>query len=139
MTFVLAISLIPLGVVGEEFIPAIDRGEIFIQVTYPIGTPLTTVETGIFAFEKKILGYPDIFANTAVAGAYAASFGGFVSQQNAGQVHVWLKDNRKHPTSYWVSEFRKLAKHVSPRRLGGCRALDRYGRRERAAGRLSRH
>ncbi|MGC2243660.1 MAG: efflux RND transporter permease subunit, partial [Candidatus Aquilonibacter sp.] len=113
-TFVLAIAMIPLGVVGEEFIPATDRGEIFIQLAYPIGTPLTTVETGIFAFEKKILGYPDIFANTAVAGAYAASFGGFVSQQNVGQVHVWLKDNRKHPTSYWVTEFQKLARGSFP-------------------------
>jgi len=113
-TFVLAISLIPLGVVGEEFIPATDRGEIFIQVAYPIGTPLTTVETGIFAYEKKILANSDIFANTAVAGAYAASFGGFVSQQNVGQVHVWLKDNRKHPTSYWVTEFQKLAKTSFP-------------------------
>ena len=105
----LAISLVAFGIVGEEFIPATDRGEIFIQVAYPIGTPLTTVEDGIFKFEKKILAYPDIFANTAVAGAYAASFGGFVSQANVGQVHVWLKDNRKHPTSYWVTEFQKLA------------------------------
>ena len=109
VTFVFAISLVPLGIVGEEFIPATDRGEIYIQVAYPIGTPLTTVEDGIFKFEKKILSYPDIFANTAVAGAYAAPFGGFVSQQNVGQVHVWLKDNRKHPTSYWVTEFQKLA------------------------------
>ncbi len=114
VTFALAISLIPLGVVGEEFIPATDRGEIFIQVAYPIGTPLTTVETGIFAFEKKVLGYPDIFANTAVAGAYAASFGGFVSQQNVGQVHVWLKDDRKHPTSYWVTEFQRISKNAFP-------------------------
>jgi len=108
-SFVLALSMIPLGIVGEEYIPATDRGEIFIQISYPIGTPLTTVETGIFAFEKTILSYKDIFANTAVAGAYAAPFGGFVSQQNVGQVHVWLKDNRQHPTSYWVSEFQKLA------------------------------
>ncbi len=113
-TFVVAISMIPLGIVGEEFIPATDRGELYIQVAYPIGTPLTTVETGIFAFEKTILGYQDIFANTAVAGAYAASFGGFVSQQNVGQVHVWLKDNRKHSTAYWVTEFQKLSKNAFP-------------------------
>ena len=113
-TFVLAISLVPLGVVGEEFIPATDRGEIFIQVAYPIGTPLTTVETGIFAYEKKILANSDIFANTAVAGAYAASFGGFVSQSNVGQVHVWLKDDRKHSTSYWVTQFATLAKGSFP-------------------------
>jgi hydrophobic/amphiphilic exporter-1 (mainly G- bacteria), HAE1 family len=114
VSFVLAISLVAFGIVGEEFIPPTDRGEIFIQVAYPIGTPLTKVEDGIFAFEKKILAYPDIFANTAVAGAYAASFGGFVSQTNVGQVHVWLKDNRKHPTSYWVTEFQTLSKNAFP-------------------------
>jgi HAE1 family hydrophobic/amphiphilic exporter-1 len=114
ITFVVAIALIPLGVVGEEFIPPTDRGEIFIQVAYPIGTPLTTVEAGIFGYEKKILANSDIFANTAVAGAYAASFGGFVSQANVGQVHVWLKDNRKHPTSYWVTQFATLAKDSFP-------------------------
>jgi HAE1 family hydrophobic/amphiphilic exporter-1 len=114
ITFVLAISLVPLGVVGEEFIPPTDRGEIFIQVAYPIGTPLTTVETGIFAYEAKIQANPDIAANTAVAGAYAASFGGFVSQSNVGQVHVWLKDNRKHPTTYWVTQFQQEAKKSFP-------------------------
>ncbi len=113
-TFALAIALIPLGVVGEEFIPATDRGEIFIQVAYPIGTPLTTVEHGIFGFEKKVLGFSDIFANTAVAGAYAASFGGFVSQTNVGQVHVWLKDDRKHSTDYWVAKFQQLANQYYP-------------------------
>jgi HAE1 family hydrophobic/amphiphilic exporter-1 len=113
-TFVLAIATVPLGIVGEEFVPATDRGEIFIQISYPIGTPLTTVERGIFAYEKKILSNADIFANTAVAGAYSASFGGFVSQQNVGQVHVWLKDNRKHSTNYWVGEFKKLAQHSFP-------------------------
>jgi hydrophobic/amphiphilic exporter-1 (mainly G- bacteria), HAE1 family len=113
-TFVLAISLVPLGVVGEEFIPPTDRGEIFIQVAYPIGTPLTTVETGIFAYEEKIQANPDISANTAVAGAYAASFGGFVSQSNVGQVHVWLKDDRKRSTSYWVTQFQQIAKGSFP-------------------------
>jgi HAE1 family hydrophobic/amphiphilic exporter-1 len=114
-TFVIAIALIPLGVVGEEYIPGVDRGEIFIQVSYPIGTPLTTVQTGIFAYEKKILANSDIFANTAVAGAYSASFGGFVAQQNVGQVHVWLKDDHKRSTTYWVGQFQQLAKQVFPR------------------------
>ncbi|HTU69661.1 MAG TPA: efflux RND transporter permease subunit [Candidatus Baltobacteraceae bacterium] len=113
-TFVIAISMVAFGVVGEEFVPATDRGEIYVQVSYPIGTPLTTVEKGVFAYEKKILSYPDIFANTAVAGAYSASFGGFVSQQNVGQIHIWLKDDRKHSTSYWVTEFQKLAKTTFP-------------------------
>ncbi|MGC1380175.1 MAG: efflux RND transporter permease subunit [Candidatus Baltobacteraceae bacterium] len=113
-TFVLALALVAFGVVGEEFIPPVDRGEIFIQLMYPIGTPIKTVEDGTFALERKILGTPDVFANTAVAGAYAASFGGFVTQTNVGQVHIWLKDKRKESTDYWVSHFKKLAKSNLP-------------------------
>jgi HAE1 family hydrophobic/amphiphilic exporter-1 len=113
-TFAVAIALVAFGLVGEEFIPRVDRGEIYIQLIYPIGTPIQTVEKGVFGLERQVLGLPDVFANTAVAGAYAASFGGFVSQSNVGQVHVWLKDNRVHPTSYWVSEFERVAKKNLP-------------------------
>ena len=113
-SFVVALGLVGIGAVGEEFIPPVDRGEIFIQLVYPIGTPVKTVEDGTFNLEQKILGSPDIFANTAVAGAYAASFGGFVSQSNVGQVHVWLKDGRKHPTDYWVAQFKKIVASALP-------------------------
>jgi hydrophobic/amphiphilic exporter-1 (mainly G- bacteria), HAE1 family len=113
-TFVLALALVGLGVVGEEFIPPVDRGELYIQLVYPIGTPIQTVEKGTFALEKEILNTADTFANTAVAGAYAASFGGYVAQSNVGQVHIWLKDDRKNATDYWVREFRQLARKSLP-------------------------
>jgi hydrophobic/amphiphilic exporter-1 (mainly G- bacteria), HAE1 family len=113
-TFVLALALVGFGVVGEEYIPPVDRGELYIQLMYPIGTPIQTVEQGTFALEKAILNTPDTFANTAVAGAYAASFGGFVAQNNVGQVHIWLKDDRKHSTTYWVEQFKKIAAQHLP-------------------------
>jgi HAE1 family hydrophobic/amphiphilic exporter-1 len=113
-TFLFALALVGLGVVGEEFIPPVDRGELFIQLIYPIGTPIQTVEKGTFALEKQILNSPDRFANTAVAGAYAASFGGFVAQSNVGQVHIWLKDDRKKSTDYWVDQFRQIARKSLP-------------------------
>jgi hydrophobic/amphiphilic exporter-1 (mainly G- bacteria), HAE1 family len=113
-TFVVALALVGIGAVGEEFIPPVDRGEIYIQLMYPIGTPIQTVENGTFALQRKILDTPDIFANTAVAGAYSASFGGFVSQSNVGQVHIWLKDGRKESTSEWVRKYREIAKQALP-------------------------
>ncbi|HEY1429548.1 MAG TPA: efflux RND transporter permease subunit, partial [Candidatus Tumulicola sp.] len=64
--------------------------------------------------EKKILAQKDVFANTAVAGAYSAAFGGFVAQSNVGQVHIWLKDEHKQSTSYWVTQLSKLAKSYLP-------------------------
>ncbi|MFZ0365718.1 MAG: efflux RND transporter permease subunit [Candidatus Cybelea sp.] len=114
-TFGLALALVGLGAVGEEFIPPVDRGEIYIQLMYPIGTPLSTVEKGTFALERKVLDTPDAVAITTVAGAYAASFGGFVSQNNVGQVHLWLKDDRKHSTGYWVTQVTQIAQKTLPR------------------------
>ena len=108
-------AMVAFGAVGEEFIPGVDRGEIYIQLIYPIGTPIATVEKGVFGLQQRVLGTSDTFANTAVAGAYAAPFGGFVSQNNVGQVHVWLNDNRKRSTTYWVGQFRQIARKYLPR------------------------
>jgi HAE1 family hydrophobic/amphiphilic exporter-1 len=113
VSFVGALSLVPLGLIGEEFVPAQDRGELFIQLTYPVGTPLTKTTTGVLATERAIRDNPDIDADTAVAGAYAAAFGGFVSQGNVGQIHIWLKDNRKHSTDYWVKQYRDIARKAA--------------------------
>jgi hydrophobic/amphiphilic exporter-1 (mainly G- bacteria), HAE1 family len=114
-TFVLAMSLVPLGVVGEEFVPAADRGEIYIQLTYPIGTPVNTVKNAVFAFEKHVDQQPDIYHETTIAGAYSASFGGFVTQSNVGQIHIFLIDDRKHTTAWWVRTYEQLAKQYLPR------------------------
>ena len=50
---IFAVLLVPLGAVGFEFMPPVDRGEIFVQATYPIGTPLTTVNAGIAALAAR--------------------------------------------------------------------------------------
>lgn len=113
-TFVLALALVGLGVVGEEFIPQVDRGEIYVQLTYPNGTPVQSVERDTFALERKMLAADDVFANTAVAGAYSASFGGFVSQSNVGQIHIWLKDGHRNATGYWVQQFQRIARQNLP-------------------------
>jgi HAE1 family hydrophobic/amphiphilic exporter-1 len=114
-SFVFAIALVPTGIVGEEFIPPNDRGEIFIQVQYPVGTPLSTLCTKMTALERALRRKnTDIAADIAVCGAYSAPFGGFVTQGNAGQVHVWLKDDREHSTDYWVGESRKIALQEVP-------------------------
>ena len=83
-----------LGVVGEEFIPPIDRGELYIQLDLSDRhADRDGRKRAPSAWRKRSSTRADTFANTAVAGAYAASFGGFVSQSNVGQVHIWLKDD----------------------------------------------
>jgi HAE1 family hydrophobic/amphiphilic exporter-1 len=114
-SFVFAMALVPLGVVGSEFIPPVDRGEVFIQVTYPVGTPLTKTSEAIFALERAIRSKSttDIDADTAVAGGYSSPFGGFLLQGNVGQVHLFLSDDRKHSTNYWVDQSARIS-HSMP-------------------------
>jgi hydrophobic/amphiphilic exporter-1 (mainly G- bacteria), HAE1 family len=114
LSFIGSIALIPLGVVGEEFIPATDRGQIFVQTTWPVGTPLTHVRDGLFGLEAKIDKLSDVDAEATSAGGYSASFGGYVLLGNVGQIVVFLKDGRKHPTDYWVTQIRDLARKDLP-------------------------
>jgi len=114
VSFVASIAAVPLGVVGEEFIPATDRGQIFVQVTYPVGTPLTKVRDGLFLLEGKIDKLSDVDADSASAGGYSASFGGYVLLGNVGQIVVFLKDERKNPTDYWVTKIRDMARKTLP-------------------------
>jgi HAE1 family hydrophobic/amphiphilic exporter-1 len=113
-SFVFAMALVPLGIVGSEFIPPVDRGEIFIQVTYPVGTPLAKTAAAVFGLERAIRRHPDIDADTAVAGGYASPFGGFLLQGNVGQVHLFLSDDRKHSTNYWIGFYTKLSHKLLP-------------------------
>jgi HAE1 family hydrophobic/amphiphilic exporter-1 len=114
VSFVGSIALVPLGVVGEEFIPNTDRGELFLQLVFPLGTPLSHVRDKAIAVERHIVDQPDLDQEFTVAGAYAASFGGFVTQGNVGQIHIFLKDNRKHSTDWWVGRFRRIAATSAP-------------------------
>jgi HAE1 family hydrophobic/amphiphilic exporter-1 len=109
VSFIGAVALVPLGIVGKEFIPATDRGEIFTQITYPVGTPLTTTTAAVLNLERAIRDEPDIDADTAVSGGFSSPFGGFLVEGNVGQIHVWLSDDRKHSTDYWVAQYRKIA------------------------------
>ena len=52
VTLVLAVLLIPLGVIGFEFIPPSDRGELYLTITYPTGTPLEKTREAVLATER---------------------------------------------------------------------------------------
>jgi hydrophobic/amphiphilic exporter-1 (mainly G- bacteria), HAE1 family len=109
-----ALSLIPLGAVGFEFIPPVDRGEIFVQLTYPTGTPLTTVNAAVQAIDKHIAALPDTQSLTALAGGTQSNFGGLIAQGSVGQIHVFLKQNRRYPTDHWVRVLGLIASRIAP-------------------------
>jgi hydrophobic/amphiphilic exporter-1 (mainly G- bacteria), HAE1 family len=110
---VLSCLLVPLGVVGFEFIPAVDRGEIFVQLTYPTGTPLAKVNAAISAIDKRFSALPDTDSLTGLAGGTQSNFGGLIAQGSVGQIHVFLKQNRRRPTDYWVRVLGRIAGEIA--------------------------
>ncbi len=113
-TLIFAMTLIPLGVVGETFIPPIDRGQVFVQLTYPVGTPLATTTTAVLKLEHRLRALPDIASDTALAGGYSSPYGGLLVESNVGQIQIFLNDNRSHPTDYWVTQYRRIAAKTLP-------------------------
>jgi HAE1 family hydrophobic/amphiphilic exporter-1 len=111
---VFSILLVPLGAVGFEFMPPVDRGEIFVQATYPTGTPLATVNTAIAKMAARFAKLSDVDSETALAGGTQSNFGGMLVQGSVGQIHVFLKDKRKHPTDYWARILGRIGSQVAP-------------------------
>jgi HAE1 family hydrophobic/amphiphilic exporter-1 len=112
---VAAVALVPLGVVGFEFIPRVDRGEIFEQVDFPVGTPLTITNAAIAKLSAEAAQMKGVQRVQAVAGQYQASFGGGTALGSSGQVHVFLKNAGNTSTDRVARAMGKRARAEFPR------------------------
>ena len=86
-----ALLLIPLGIVGFEYYPPVDRGEIYLTITYPTGTPLTSVTAAVRQAEQIVRNVPDLQSETSMAGAYVGQLTGYINNGAIGQMHIFLK------------------------------------------------
>lgn len=101
-SLVLALLLIPLGVVGFEYMPPVDRGELFVTIDYPTGTPLTTTTAGVRKAEAIVDRISDLQSETSIAGSYQVAGQGYVTNGAVGQIHIFLKQNRRRSTQSWA-------------------------------------
>ncbi|HYZ16506.1 MAG TPA: efflux RND transporter permease subunit, partial [Candidatus Acidoferrum sp.] len=110
-----AIALIPLGFIGFDFIPAVDRGQIFVQVQYPTGTPLAKTDASIRTLSTNIMqNVPDIQRITSTSGSMQSGFGGGVALGSNGQITVFLNDNRTHSTDQVVRMITGMGHRLVP-------------------------
>jgi HAE1 family hydrophobic/amphiphilic exporter-1 len=114
ITLVLAILLIPLGIIGFEFIPPSDRGEMYLTLTYPTGTPLEKTREAVLATERYVNTVDDVDSEIALAGAYQGNLSGYVDNGAIGQIHIFLNTNRAHSTTYWVTQMQRQASKYAP-------------------------
>jgi HAE1 family hydrophobic/amphiphilic exporter-1 len=114
-----ALALIPLGVVGFEFIPAQDRGNIFVQVQYPTGTPLAATDATVRRLTVALLQLPDVDHITSTSGSMQSGFGGGVNLGSNGQITVFLRNDRTHSTA----ELARMMTGLGRRYAGGARVI----------------
>jgi HAE1 family hydrophobic/amphiphilic exporter-1 len=114
ISLVLAFALIPLGVVGFEYIPPVDRGELYITLTGPSGTPLETTRRATLAVERIVDAIPDLRAESSTAGEYLGPISGYIQNAAVGQIDVYLNDKRSHNTAYWANQLQAQAQKALP-------------------------
>jgi len=110
----LACALVPLGLVGFEYIPPVDRGQLYVTVTYPSGTPLETTRKGVLALEALVRRVPDLRAESATAGASLGRLTGYIANAAVGQIDVYLADARAHTTAYWADDLQRRGAAALP-------------------------
>jgi HAE1 family hydrophobic/amphiphilic exporter-1 len=98
-----ALSLVFFHLVGFEFMPPIDRGEIFVQVNFPMGTPLVQADAAIRKLSRELNGNPDVQSTTSTSGTYQAGFGGSIALGSGGQIHIFLATSHHRSTDQWAA------------------------------------
>jgi hydrophobic/amphiphilic exporter-1 (mainly G- bacteria), HAE1 family len=109
-----ALLLIPLGVIGFEYMPPVDRGEIFVTMNFATGTPLAQTRQAVLQAEKVVDDVADLQSETSIAGAYAGEISGYVNNGAIGQIHLFLKDHRSRSTAYWVDDLSRSIGKLLP-------------------------
>jgi hydrophobic/amphiphilic exporter-1 (mainly G- bacteria), HAE1 family len=113
-SLLVALLLIPLGIVGFEYMPPVDRGEIFVTINFPTGTPLTQTNKALLQAEAIVDGVPDLQSETSMAGSYQGEISGYVNNGAIAQIHLFLKDKRSHSTAYWVANLSRRIGELLP-------------------------
>ena len=109
-----SVALIPLGIVGQDYIPNADQGEIYLTLQYPPGTPLERTRSTLHQIELQVDRIPDLESEITNAGGFNSPYGGFILQGNVGQINLYLNEKRKQSTAHWMQDVTELTHRLAP-------------------------
>lgn len=90
--FVFSLSLIPLGVIGSEYMPRTDEGSFRINVELPVGQNLEQTNDVIRSLEQYLTSIPEVTNYLSSVGSPAS---------NSGSLSVRLTDKKNRQRSVW--------------------------------------
>lgn len=89
LVFIGATSLIPLQVVGIEYMPQSDEGSFSINLELPVGTPFEQTDAGLLKIEQYVKTIPELDNYRSRASS------------NSGSVNVALTNKRERKRTVW--------------------------------------
>ncbi|MGA9118952.1 MAG: efflux RND transporter permease subunit, partial [Bacteroidota bacterium] len=93
-----ALALIPLGLIGTEFMTDSDRGEFAVNLDMPLGTTTEKTDQAVHQVEALVKALPEVERYLSTSGRQESQWKNS-DQSNLGQVQVKLVDKRSRNRS----------------------------------------
>jgi HAE1 family hydrophobic/amphiphilic exporter-1 len=94
----LSFTLVPLGLIGTEFMSEADRGEFAVNLEMPIGTALDITDAATKRVEGILASLPEVTRYLATVGKSQNEWSS-TKRPNVAQISVTLQDKRKRERS----------------------------------------
>ncbi len=109
LAFVGAVALIPLNLIGMEFMPAEDQSEVYLLVEMPPGTALNVTNDVVFQLESRLAKVPEVTDYFSTIGLATSGFASTGDSRSA-RIDVKLvgKDRRSKSSAQMAKELQKL-------------------------------
>jgi len=98
--FVAAVSLIPLGAVGAEFMTKADQNVLNVSLEMPIGTPVHKTEEALIKIEQYVKDIPEIKYYHTTLGS-SGGMAGAASGSHIGRVGIQLIPKTERDRTVW--------------------------------------
>jgi len=108
---IISIMFIPLGIIGTEFMPSVDRGEFAVNIEMPLGTNLEKTDIATTAFEKIVAASPLVERYYTVVGLFQEQWGE-QKKTHISQLQIKLKKNIKIKTQDVIDDFLEKAHSI---------------------------
>lgn len=98
LAFILSLTLIPLKIIGTEFMPETDQGELTVSLEMPVGTPIGKTDSALKQLEGYLSKIPEVqyYHTTLGSGGRNSSAGA-----NTGSIQIQLTPKDQRQRSVW--------------------------------------
>ena len=105
MVLILSMAMVPMGIVGTEFLPQGDRGEFALNIEMPLGTSIEKTNEVTLKIEESIRSMPEVEQCYSVVGRSEAAFN-TSNDARISQLQIKLvsKNKRKASTQTVISK-----------------------------------